>query len=113
MEKNVASPRFERMEKYSARISSIFFYKILEICKNSFYTVTIDVLFYEKYLAVSSFAQSCKSGRAFRVGFGPGSGLKLTKISGFIRASDVLFVLDAQKYNQSNLARLLNFSALI
>ena len=32
--------------------------------------------------------QSCKSGRAFRVGFefGPGSGLKLTKHSGLIRA---------------------------
>ena len=56
--------------------------------------------------------QSCKSGRAFRVGFGPGSGLKLTKISGLIRAWDVLFVLGAQKYNQSNLATLLNFSDL-
>ena len=31
--------------------------------------------------------------------FGLGSGLKLTKISGLIRAGDVLFVLDAQKYN--------------
>ena len=43
--------------------------------------------------------QSCKSGRAFRVGFGfgPGSGLKLTKISGLIRAWDVLFVLGVQK----------------
>ena len=30
--------------------------------------------------------QSCKSGRAFPVGFGPGSGLKLTKISVLIRA---------------------------
>ena len=34
----------------------------------------------------SSSLQSCKSGRAFRFGFGPGSGLKLTKISGLIRA---------------------------
>ena len=56
--------------------------------------------------------QSCKSGRAFRVGFGPGSGPKLTKTSGLIRAWDVLFVLSAQKYNQNNLATLLNFSDL-
>ena len=34
----------------------------------------------------SSARQSCKSGRAFRIGFGPGLGLKLTKISGLIRA---------------------------
>ena len=61
-----------------------------------------------------SSSQSCKSGRVFRVGFGfgPGSGLKLTKISGLIRAWDVLFVLSAQKYNQNNLATLLNFSDL-
>ena len=56
--------------------------------------------------------QSCKSGRAFRVGFGPGSGLKLKKILGLIRAWDVLFGLGAQKYNQNNLATLLNFSDL-
>ena len=33
--------------------------------------------------------QSCKLGRAFRVGFGfePGSGLKSTEISGFVRVS--------------------------
>ena len=43
---------------------------------------------------------------------GSGSGLNLTKISGLIRAWDVLFVLGAQKYNQNNLARLLNFSDL-
>ena len=59
-----------------------------------------------------SFSQSCKSGRVFRVGFGPGSGLKLTTISGLIRAWDVLFVLSAQKYNQNNLATLLDFSDL-
>ena len=41
-----------------------------------------------------------------------GSGLKLTKISGLIRAWDVLFVLGAQKYNKNNLATLLNFSDL-
>ena len=45
-------------------------------------------------------------------GSGSGSGLKLTKISGLIRAWDVLFVLGAQKYNQNNLAKLLNFSDL-
>ena len=43
--------------------------------------------------------QSCKSGRYFRVGFGP----KGDKISGLIRAWDVLFVLGAQKYNKNNL----------
>ena len=49
--------------------------------------------------------QSCKSGRAFRVGFGPGSGLKLIKILGLNRAWDVLFVLGAQKYHQNELAK--------
>ena len=53
--------------------------------------------------------RSCESGRAFRVGFGPGSGLKLTKISGLNWTWDVLFVSRAQKYNQNNLATLLNF----
>ena len=46
--------------------------------------------------------QSCKSG----------SGLKLKKISGLIRAWNVLFVVVAQKYNQTNFAKLLNFSDL-
>ena len=54
----------------------------------------------------SSMKQSCKSGRLFESGLG----LKLTKISSLIRAWDVLFVLGAQKYNQNNLATLLNFS---
>ena len=44
--------------------------------------------------------------------FGSGSGLKLTKILGLIRAWDVLFIFGAQKYNQNNLATLLNFSNL-
>ena len=44
--------------------------------------------------------------------FGSGSGLKLTKTSGLFRAWDMLFVLGAQKYNQNNLATLLNFSDL-
>ena len=44
--------------------------------------------------------------------FGSGSGLKLTKIPGLIRARAVLFVLGAQKCNQNNLATLLNFSNL-
>ena len=45
--------------------------------------------------------------------FGPGSGLKLTKISGLIRAEEVLFVFGAQKYNQNNSsATLQNFSEL-
>ena len=57
-------------------------------------------------------SQSCKSGRAFRVGFGPGSGLKLTKMSGLIRAWDELFVLGVQKNNQNYLAILLNFKDL-
>ena len=58
--------------------------------------------------------QSCKSRRAFQVefGLGPGLGLKLAKISGLIRAWEVLFVLGEQKYNQNNLATLLNFSDL-
>ena len=43
--------------------------------------------------------------------FGSGSGLKLTKLSGLNRAWDVLFVSGAQKYNQNNLAKLLNFLA--
>ena len=47
----------------------------------------------------------CKSGGTLRVGFGP----KIDKISGLIRAWDVVFVLGAQKYNQNNLATLLNF----
>ena len=50
--------------------------------------------------------------RAFRVGFGPGSGLKLTTISGLIRTRDVLFLFGTQNYNQNNLATLLNFSDL-
>ena len=55
--------------------------------------------------------QSCKSGRAFRFEFefGPGSGLKLTKTSGFVCVWDVLFVVGAQKYNQNNSATSLNF----
>ena len=44
--------------------------------------------------------------------FGSGSGLNFTKISGLIRTWDVLFVLGAQKHNQNNLAKLLNFSDL-
>ena len=52
--------------------------------------------------------QSCKSGRAFLIGFGP----EVEKISGLIRAWDALFVLGAQKYNQNNLATLLNFTEL-
>ena len=59
-------------------------------------------------LSFFSLKQSWKSGRLF----GSGSGLKLTKISGLIRAWDVLFALGAQKYNQNNLATLLNFSDL-
>ena len=47
--------------------------------------------------------QSCKSGRAFRVGFGfgPGSGLQLIKTSGLNRARDVLFVVGTQNSNQN------------
>ena len=47
--------------------------------------------------------QSCKSGRAFRVGFGfgPGSGLQLIKTSGLNRARDVVIVLGAQNSNQN------------
>ena len=45
----------------------------------------------------------------FRAGYGP----KIDKkISGLIRAWDILFVLGAQKYDQNNLATLLNFSGL-
>ena len=42
--------------------------------------------------------ERCKSGRAIWVGLGP----KVDKILGLIRASEVLFVLGAQKYNQNN-----------
>ena len=57
--------------------------------------------------------QSCKSGRAFQVGFGH----KVDKILGLIRAWGVFFVffffvLDAQKYNQIYLETSLNFSDL-
>ena len=50
--------------------------------------------------------------RVWLLGPSSGSGQKLKKISGLIRAWDVLFVLGAQKYNQNNLATLLNFSDL-
>ena len=53
-----------------------------------------------------AFDQELQVGPAFRVRFGP----KVDKISGLIRAWDVLFVLGAQKYNQNNLATLLNSS---
>ena len=71
--------------------------------------------FHDNRIVQSSHYQSCKSDRAFRVGFrfGPGSSLKLTKISGLILAWAVLFVLDVQKNNQTNLAILLNFLDLI
>ena len=56
--------------------------------------VSVDFLKFliTKFAACSK--QSCKSGRAFQIrfGFGLGSGLKLTKISGLNRAWDVLFV---------------------
>ena len=65
-------------------------------------------LFKEILGAVVRWHQSYKSGRAFRVWFGP----KVDKISGLIRAWDVLLVLDAQTYHQNNLATLLNFSDL-
>ena len=58
--------------------------------------------------AVVHWHQSYKSGRAFHVEFGP----KVDKISGLIRAWDMLFVLDAKKYNQNILATLPNFSDL-
>ena len=44
--------------------------------------------------------------------FRSGSGSRLKKISILIRAWDVLFVLDAQKYKQNNLAKMQNFSDL-
>ena len=50
--------------------------------------------------------QSCKSDQAFRVEVGP----KVDKNFGLIRAREVFFVLDGQKYNQNNLAALLIFS---
>ena len=49
--------------------------------------------------------QSCKSGRAVRIRAGFGS--KVDKIWGLIRALR-LFAYGAQKYNQNNLATLLN-----
>ena len=64
-----------------------------------FYCTSLDGFDY--YITAWYFIQSYKSGRDFRVGFGPGSDLKLTKISGLNRAWDVLFVLGAQ-YNQNN-----------
>ena len=50
-------------------------------------------------------SQSCMSAWAFRAGFGA----KVDKISGLIRAWEVLFVLGAQKYNQNNLEITLTF----
>ena len=55
---------------------------------------------------ITAWWQSCKSSRAFQVGFGP----QVDKISGLFRVLDVLFALGAQKYNQNNLTTLLNFS---
>ena len=49
--------------------------------------------------------QNCKSGRAFRVRFGP----KVAKIMCVIRGWNVLFVLRAQKYNKKNSAITLSF----
>ena len=58
--------------------------------------------------------QSCTVSRA---GFGPGSGqvrarfgLKVGKNFGLISGLSGAFFLDAQKYNQNNLAASLNFS---
>ena len=48
------------------------------------------------------------SGRACRVQVRAAFGPKVDKILGLIRALDMLFVLGAQKYNQNNLAKLLN-----
>ena len=59
--------------------------------------------------------QSCTSAGRFGSSserFGPGLGLKLTKISVLIWAWDVFFVLGAQKCNQNKFATLLNFSDL-
>ena len=58
--------------------------------------------------AVVHWHQSYKSSRAFHVEFGP----KVDKISGLIRAWDMLLVLGTQKYNQNNWATSLNFSDL-
>ena len=69
------------------------------------YGTKMEVLQNSNFLTIQARVVS----RAFRVGFGPGSGLKLTKISGLIRAWDVHFVLGVQKNNQNNLAILLNF----
>ena len=51
---------------------------------------------------------TCTSGRAFRNGFGPRVDKNFGLNSGLRRT----FVLGAQKYNQNNLAILLNFSHL-
>ena len=63
----------------------------------------------QKNFSIAYAEQSCKSGRAFRIGFGP----KVDKNFGLIRAWDVLFVLGEHKYNWNNLATLVNFSDLI
>ena len=52
--------------------------------------------------------QSCKSGRAFRVGFGP----KVDKNFGLNSGLRRTFGLGAQTYKQNNLATILNFSDL-
>ena len=45
------------MEKYSAKnIVNVLSLNFKNLIKISYYTVTIDVLYYEKYLAVTSFA---------------------------------------------------------
>ena len=62
-----------------------------------------NLVLHSNFMQTGSVTQSCKSGRAFRVGFG----LKIDKNSGLIRVWDVVFVLGAQKYNQNNLAKTL------
>ena len=56
----------------------------------------------------SSLSQSCKTGRAFRVGFGPKVGKNFGHNSGLKRT----FCLRCTNLNQNNLATLLNFSDL-
>ena len=53
--------------------------------------------------------QSCKLGRAFRVGFRPRVDKNFGLYSGLRRT---FCLIGAQKYNQNNMATLLNFSDL-
>ena len=66
---------------------SLVFLLFLNWCYYAFFKHIVFAQLY-RVIMIYDIVQSCKSYRAFRVGFkfGPGSDIKLTKISGLIRA---------------------------